>query len=174
MVVLGRFVGLFIDFPKPLIAVVNGHAAGMPVTLLGLCDVVYASEKATFQTPFNLLGLTPEGCSTMTFPAIMGPAKATEVLLFSKALTAREACTLGLVTEVFPDGTFQSQVWKKLKSYGQHPKVSLALSKQLIRGAIKENLHTANSREYECITGRMYSGEFLNALQNYFQKRSKL
>ena len=72
-------VSAFIDFPKPLIAAVNGPAIGIATTTLGLCDFVYASENAWFYTPFTELGLCPEGCSSVTFPQIVGPIRASDV-----------------------------------------------------------------------------------------------
>ncbi|XP_068788043.1 enoyl-CoA delta isomerase 2 isoform X3 [Struthio camelus] len=173
-VLLKEFVAHFIDFPKPLIAVVNGPAIGIPVTILGLCDLVYASDMATFQTPFSQLGQSPEGCSSYLFPKIMGLAKANEMLLFNKKLTAAEACAQGLVTEVFPDRTFQKEVWARLKAYASLPKNSLAVSKQLLRGVEKEKLHAVNSQECEVLKERWLSDECLNAIVSFFQKKSKL
>ncbi|XP_035286493.1 enoyl-CoA delta isomerase 2-like isoform X1 [Anguilla anguilla] len=168
------FVRAFIDFPKPLIAVVNGPAVGAAVTVLGLVDMVYATERATFHTPFVKLGLCPEGCSSYLFPKIMGPAKASEMLLFGKKLSATEACQQGLVTEVFPDSTFQTEVWERLKAYTQLPRDSLALSKRLIRSVEKEKLHSVNDRECEQVKERLHSEEALNAVIHFLQAKSKL
>ncbi|KAM4908222.1 enoyl-CoA delta isomerase 2 isoform 1-T1 [Sylvia borin] len=173
-VLLKDFVGHFIDFPKPLIAVVNGPAIGICVTVLGLCDLVYASDRATFHTPFSQLGQSPEGCSSYLFPKLMGVAKANEMLLFNKKLTAAEACAQGLVTEVFPDSSFQKEVWARLEAYANLPKNSLAVSKQLLRSMEKEKLHAVNSRECEVLTERWLSDECINAIVSFFQRKSKL
>ncbi|XP_032557872.1 enoyl-CoA delta isomerase 2, mitochondrial isoform X1 [Chiroxiphia lanceolata] len=173
-VLLREFVGHFIDFPKPLIAVVNGPAIGICVTVLGLCDIVYASDRATFHSPFSQLGQSPEGCSSYLFPKIMGLAKASEMLLFNKKLTAAEACAQGLVTEVFPDNSFQKEVWARLEAYASLPKNSLAVSKQLLRSMEKEKLHAVNSKECEVLIERWLSDECINAIVSFFQKKSKL
>ncbi|XP_030064548.1 enoyl-CoA delta isomerase 2 isoform X2 [Microcaecilia unicolor] len=173
-IMLEKFVGLFIDFPKPLIAVVNGPAVGISVTLLGLFDIVYATERATFHAPFSHLAQSPEGCSTLTFPRIMGFAKANEILLFNKMLSAAEACERGLVTEVFPDNSFQKEVWTRLKSYARLPKNCLAFSKQLIRVLDKEKLHEVNRQECKRLVERWLSEECMNAIINFFQRKSKL
>ncbi|NXO01754.1 ECI2 isomerase, partial [Rhinopomastus cyanomelas] len=173
-VLLRDFVDHFIDFPKPLIAVVNGPAIGICVTVLALCDIVYASDRATFHTPFSQLGQSPEGCSSYLFPKIMGLAKANEMLLFNKQLTAAEACAWGLVTEVFPDRSFQKEVWRRLEAYASLPKNALAVSKQLLRNTEKEKLHEVNSKECEALKKRWLSDECINAIASFFQKKSKL
>ncbi|XP_004473601.1 enoyl-CoA delta isomerase 2 isoform X2 [Dasypus novemcinctus] len=173
-VLLRDFVGHFIDFPKPLIAVVNGPAVGIAVTLLGLFDVVYASDKATFHTPFSHLGQTPEGCSSYTFPKIMGSAKASEMLLFGKKITAREACAQGLVAEVFPDSTFQEEVWARLRAYAKIPPNAMRFSKHTIRNREREKLHAVNSEECSILQERWLSKECMNAVVSFLSRRAKL
>lgn len=71
------YVNAFINFPKPLIALVNGPAIGISFTILGLFDLVFCSDKAFFYAPFTRSALVPEGCSSFTFPRVMGHAKVT-------------------------------------------------------------------------------------------------
>ncbi|XP_059966768.1 enoyl-CoA delta isomerase 2 isoform X1 [Mesoplodon densirostris] len=173
-VLLRDFVDCFIDFPKPLVAVVNGPAVGISVTILGLFDIVYATDRATFHTPFSQLGQSPEGCSSYTFPKIMGPSKATEMLVFGKKLTAREACTQGLVTEVFPDSTFQNEVRVRLEAYAKLPPNAMKISKQVIRNREKEKLHAINAEESSILQERWLSDECMNAIVNFLSKKANL
>ncbi|XP_052585206.1 enoyl-CoA delta isomerase 2-like [Peromyscus californicus insignis] len=171
---LREFVSCFIEFPKPLVAVVNGPAVGIAVTLLGLFDAVYASDKATFHTPFSHLGQSPEACSSYTFPKIMGSAKATEMLLFGKKLSAREAWAQGLVTEVFPESTFENEVWTRLKAYVKLPPNAMKISKELMRKNEKQKLHAVNAEECAVIQERLTSEESSNALMNFMSRKAKL
>lgn len=100
--------------------------------------------------------------------------QASEMLLFNKKLTAAQACEVGLVTEVFPESSFQSEVWTRLKAYAKLPKNSLALSKQLIRSVEKEKLHAVNDAEVERLVERWLSDECMEAIMSFFQAKSKL
>nr|CAD7606092.1 unnamed protein product [Timema genevievae] len=120
-----NLVETFINFPKILVAVVNGPAIGIAVTTLGLCDVVFASDKATFQTPFSKLGLVAEGCSSYMFPMIMGHQRSMSMLCLNTKMNATEAKECGLVTEVFSHRTFQEEVWARLVQYADLPAKSL-------------------------------------------------
>ncbi|XP_047502212.1 enoyl-CoA delta isomerase 2-like [Penaeus chinensis] len=170
-VLLNRFVSAFIDFPKPLIAVINGHAIGVSVTVLGLYDAVYATDKATFNTPFSNLGQSPEGCSSFTFPKIMGPGKANELLLFNKKITAHQACDLGLVTEVFPDASLQQEIWPRLQAYAKLPVKSLVYSKALTRDIEKDVLHKVNDMECDRLVERWTSDDCIKAIMNFFSRK---
>ncbi|XP_066945818.1 enoyl-CoA delta isomerase 2-like isoform X2 [Macrobrachium rosenbergii] len=149
-----KYFAAFIDFPKPLVAVVNGAAVGAGTTLLPMYDAVFATERAIFFTPFSSLGITAEGCSTYTFPMVMGHSRATELLLFEKKVNATEACKLGLVTEVFPDSTFQEQVWPRVRAMTKLPPKSLLYSKRLCREVHRAKLHEVNIAESKRVAER--------------------
>ena len=92
----------FLAFPKPLLAAVNGPAIGASVTSATLCDALFASERATFSTPFAALGIPPEGCSSVLFPRRLGAAAAARMLQENWRPTAAEALAIGLVQRVLP------------------------------------------------------------------------
>ncbi|XP_076352682.1 enoyl-CoA delta isomerase 2-like isoform X2 [Tachypleus tridentatus] len=172
-VLLRDFVDSFITFPKPLVAAVNGPATGISVTLLGLFDVVYASEKATFHTPFSLLGQSPEGCSSYMFPKIMGPSKANEMLLFNRKITAAEAKSCGLVSEIFSDTTFEANVFNQLKGLEEMSLNSIIYAKKLVRDVDRDLLHKVNKEECERLVERWQSEDCMKAVMAFFQKKSK-
>lgn len=169
-----KFVSAFIDFPKILVAVVNGPAIGIAVTTLGLCDVVYTTDKAYFRTPFTKLGLVAEGCSSYTFPRIMGSSKASDMLYFGYQMGAYEAKECGLVSQVFPHATFEQDVWPKLEQFVQMPKQSMMYSKHLARALISEELHKANEAECRRLEERLQSEESKTAVLEFFSRKSKL
>ncbi|XP_031569465.1 enoyl-CoA delta isomerase 2, mitochondrial-like [Actinia tenebrosa] len=171
--VLSKFVASFIDFPKPLIAAVNGPAVGISVTVLGLFDIVFASDRATFHTPFMELGQSPEGCSSYTFPAIMGTALANQVLLASRKMNAGDALKCGLVSEVFPHDDFHREVDSRVVAMAQLPPKSLQLSKQLIRESNKSVLHEVNERECILLEQRWLSEECMQAIMKFMQRKAK-
>ncbi|XP_064527000.1 chromodomain Y-like protein 2 isoform X2 [Pseudopipra pipra] len=109
------FVKAFIQFKKPIVVAINGPALGLGASILPLCDIVWASEKAWFQTPYATIRLTPAGCSSYTFPQILGVALANEMLFCGRKLTAQEACSRGLVSQVFWPTTFSQEVMLRVK-----------------------------------------------------------
>ena len=70
-----EFTSSFICFPKPLIAAVTGEAVGIGMSILALCDIVYATDKAMFSCPYAKLGQSPEGCLSFLLPQVLGMAK---------------------------------------------------------------------------------------------------
>lgn len=173
--VVENIVKTLIDYPKPVIALVNGPAVGIAVTLLGLCDAVYCSDRATFHTPFTQLAQNPEGCSSYIFPRLMGGAKATEMLLFNQKITAQEAYERNLVTRVIPDAEFHDKTQALVKYVASLPPQSVRFSKQLIRSNDRELLHRVNVAELDVLAERIVSDEVRDAVMAFFSRqKSKL
>jgi len=98
------------NYPKILIAAANGAAIGWGCTQLFNFDLVYASTRAVFQTPFTSLGFAPEGGSSYTFPKIMGKHHANRLLIASDKLTAQEMYISGYVSQVLDEKDFVEKV----------------------------------------------------------------
>jgi Delta3-Delta2-enoyl-CoA isomerase len=169
---LKRFVGSFIHAKKPVIIGLNGPAVGIAVTTLPLADLVYASHKATLHAPLTALGQTTEGCASYTYPIIMGSAKANELLLLGKKITAEEAkSAYNLVNEVFEDGDFQAKLKEKAKEMASLPPQALTMSKNLIREKHRAALDKANAEECATIKGRWLSQECQQAIMKFMTRK---
>jgi peroxisomal 3,2-trans-enoyl-CoA isomerase len=168
---LRKFVDTFINFPKPLVAALNGPAVGISVTILALYDFVYARESATFSTPFTQIAQSPEGCSSYLFPKIMGHGKASEMLLLNRKLTAAEAYERNLVTQVFSDAEFDSKVEETLKYMASLPPHCFQASKHRIREANRQILLDVNAKECADLKERWVHEELVQALMAFFNRK---
>ncbi|XP_026646010.1 chromodomain Y-like protein isoform X3 [Zonotrichia albicollis] len=166
-----NFVNTFIQFKKPIIVAVNGPAIGLGASILPLCDVVWANEKAWFQTPYTTFGQSPDGCSSLTFPRIMGLASANEMLFSGRKLTAQEACAKGLVSQVFWPGTFTQEVMVRIKELVTCNSVVLEESKALVRNIMKVDLEQANEKECEVLKKIWGSAQGMDSMLKYLQNR---
>ncbi|KAL7077000.1 hypothetical protein ACQ4LE_004056 [Meloidogyne hapla] len=170
--VLERFVRAHIEHEKPLISLVNGPAIGISVTLMALFDLVIASDKASFHSPFSSLGQSPEGCSSYTFPMLMGATKACEMLLFDKKLTASEAYDRNLVTRIIPHNNFYEETERLVSSLSELPPESLKVNKQLLRNVHKDVLLRVCKHECAVLKQRWLSVECQQALQKFASRKT--
>ncbi|XP_060941107.1 chromodomain Y-like protein [Limanda limanda] len=168
------FVNTFIQFRKPIVAAVNGPALGLGAAILPLCDVVWANEKAWFQTPYASYGQTPDACSSFTFPRIMGLAAANELLLSGRKLTAQEACCKGLVSQVLWPGTFTQEVMLRIKELVSVDSLVLRESKALMRNTSRSALEQANERECEALKRVWGSSQGTDSILQFLQRRTEL
>ncbi|XP_021112151.1 chromodomain Y-like protein 2 [Heterocephalus glaber] len=165
------FVKAFIQFKKPIVVAINGPALGLGASILPLCDIVWASEKAWFQTPYATIRLTPAGCSSYTFPQILGVALANEMLFCGRKLTAQEACSRGLVSQVFWPTTFSQEVMLRVKEMASCSAVVLEESKCLVRSFLKSVLEDVNEKECVMLKQLWSSSKGLDSLFSYLQDK---
>lgn len=169
------FVEAFITHKKVLVAVVNGPAIGIGATILPLCDIVYCTPNAWFQTPFSRLGLCAEGCSSYTFSKILGVSKANEMLLFNDKLTADDAAVTGFVARVVPRDKLEAIVWQPLRqNAAQLSNKSLEATKYLTRKFEEHTLHEANRAEIQQLNYLFRTNEAMESMMAFQSRRSKL
>ena len=167
-----HFLKALLDFPKPLVAAVDGVAVGIGTTMLLHCDLVYCTERARFALPFGKLGLVPEGGSSYLLPMMMGHQRASELLLLGESFGAQDASRLGLVNEVVETEELEAVIEARLRSIVALPPEATRLSKQLIKAPFKEQLSRVMLEEGGVFISRLGSPENQEAIMAFFQKRA--
>ncbi|XP_048755250.2 chromodomain Y-like protein isoform X2 [Ostrea edulis] len=167
---LRDFTKALITFPKPVIAVVNGPAVGLGMAMLPLCDIVYASDKATFYLPYSSLSQTPEGCASYTLPQSVGMAMANELLLGGRKVTAIEACQLGLVSQVFWPTSMMQEVIPKIQNIALNSAKALETTKLLLRSHQRTKLELTCESESNILLERWQSSECQKSIQAFLNK----
>ncbi|WP_404829287.1 enoyl-CoA hydratase/isomerase family protein [Streptomyces albicerus] len=138
-----RLIAAVLDCEKPVIAAVNGTAAGIGAHLAYACDLVIAAESAKFTEVFVRRGLVPDGGGAYLLPRLVGPQRAKELMFFGDSLTAADAERLGLVNRVVPDAELEktARAWAERLAAG--PTRSLTLTKQLVNASLDTDRSTA-------------------------------
>ena len=140
-------------FDKPFIAAVNGVSVGAGATMLGHCDLVFASTNARFKYPFVALGLIPEAASSYLLPAHIGQQAAAYYLLTGDWLSADEAHGRGFVWKVCPPETLLDEATATAKTIAAAPVEALVATKRLLRAARADGVDAANERELDGLAG---------------------
>jgi enoyl-CoA hydratase/carnithine racemase len=127
------------NMKKPIIAAINGPAVGVGITLPMQWDIRVAAESARIGFVFVRRGVIPEALSTWLVPRLIGVAKANELLMTGRIITAKEALDFGIVSHVWPDAEFKQKVWELASDIAANTApVSVAITKRLIYGLLGE------------------------------------
>ena len=127
------------NMKKPIIAAINGPAVGVGITLPMQWDIRVAAESARIGFVFVRRGVIPEALSTWLVPRLIGVAKANELLMTGRIITASEAFDFGIVSHVWPDREFKQKVWELASDIATNTApVSVAITKRLIYGLLGE------------------------------------
>ncbi|KAI8332206.1 ClpP/crotonase-like domain-containing protein [Chlamydoabsidia padenii] len=170
---LKLLVTALIDFPKPLIAAVNGPAYGFAVTSLALCDLVYATPDSTFTTPFMKLGFAAEACSSYTFPKIMGNTMANEMLLMGRTMTIDDMVGCGFVSRIIPKDQIGQETLKIAEEATHYSVDAIKVTKALIRDVDRASLHKINDDEMNKVATRIRSPESIAAVNAFVDLSEK-
>ena len=159
------------NMEKPVIARINGIAAGSGASIALACDIRIASEDAGFKQAFIGVGLVPDSGSSYFLSRMLGPGRALELIMTGRTVGAKEAETLGLVTRTVPASELDKTVNEYAEKLANGPTRALGLSKRVVDNATR--LELSDALEYEAqnqdIAGR--TGDHLEAVRAFLEKR---
>ncbi len=139
---------------QPVVAAVNGPAAGAGAALALACDFRIASERASIGLTFNRIGLHPDWGAAYTLPRLVGPGRAAELVMSGRMVDAAEAGRIGLFERVVPAVSFDDEVRSLAAALAAKPPLALRLAKRTLaesaRGGLEDVLAAEGERQMRC------------------------
>jgi 2-(1,2-epoxy-1,2-dihydrophenyl)acetyl-CoA isomerase len=156
---------------KPVLAAVNGPAAGAGLSLGCACDVRVASDQASFVPGFIGIGLVPDSGGSLYVCRLLGVSRAFEWMVSNRRLSADEALEWGLVSEVVPQDRFAARVEELAESYAALPTRGVAMTKKLFDHAVTATLEEQLDLEAELQELTTQTQDFREGVQAFLDKR---
>ena len=171
LVPLHGFISHLVRMPKPVVAAVNGPAAGAGFSLAMACDIVVARADAVFTVGYTKIGASPDGGSTFFMTRLLGLRRALELTLTNRVLTAQEAMEWGLVNRVFPVETFQEEARAFAQELARGPTAAFGESKNLLYHSQNHELETQMELEAKGIIASSRTEDFKEGIKAFVEKR---
>jgi 2-(1,2-epoxy-1,2-dihydrophenyl)acetyl-CoA isomerase len=156
---------------KPVVAAVNGVAAGAGANIALACDIVVATESASFIQAFSKIGLVPDSGGTFFLPRLIGVQKATALMMLGEKLSAIDAEAMGMIYKVYSDETFHESVNTLLSKLAQLPTKGLAYTKVLLNQSLHNNLNTQLDLEEEIQIAASNTADYKEGVAAFLEKR---
>jgi enoyl-CoA hydratase len=166
-----RIVRAIVRLDKPVVAAVNGIAAGVGCSAALACDLVVAKESAGFLLAFVRIGLMPDGGATASVAASIGRARAMRMALLGEVLSAREAYDAGLVSHLASDEEFDELVARLLRRLTSGPPLAYAATKRAVNAATLGRLDEALERERTGQTLLLRTSDVAEGMRAFAEKR---
>lgn len=166
-----QFIHNLHNFPKPLIAAVQGSAVGIGTTALLHCDVVYASVDAKFAMPFVSLGLVPEAGSSFLLPRVVGHVRAAEILLTGRTFDSQEGKEIGLINDIVTDP--YAAAMKTAQRIAAQPPTAVMNTKALLKSGNHAQVEAVMRAEGELFRIALASDEAQSAFMAFFSGKAK-
>jgi len=159
---------------KPIIAAVNGVAAGAGANIALACDIVVATETANFIQAFSKIGLIPDSAGTFFLPRLIGFQKASALMMLGDKVNANEAENLGMLYKVFPKETFEEEVSKLASKVAQMPTMALGLTKRLLNQSMVNTLDEQLAMESDLQIEAAESEDYAEGVNAFIEKRKPI
>ena len=167
-----RAVRAIVASPRPVVAVVQGPAAGVGASLALACDVVLASEKGYFMLAFTKIGLMPDGGASALVAAAVGRIRAMRMALLAERIPAAEALQAGLVTAVYPADDLDAEVDKVVATLVRGPVVALAKTKEAVNATTLTELDAALEREHAGQASLLRGTDYREGIRAFQERRA--
>jgi len=159
---------------KPIIAAVNGVAAGAGANIALSCDIVVATEAASFIQAFSKIGLVPDSAGTFFLPRLIGFQKASALMMLGDKVSAKEAEHLGMLYKVFPQDVFEEEVSKLALKLADMPTKALGLTKRLLNASLTNTLEQQLEMESELQIEAAESEDYQEGVNAFIEKRKPI
>jgi len=159
------------SLPVPVVAAVNGVAAGAGANIALSCDVVLAAESASFIQAFSKIGLLPDCGGTWLLPRLVGRAKALELALLGDKIKASEAERLGMISRVVPDTELQDAAMALAQKLAGMPTRALVETRRALDDAMKLDYEPALKREAVLQSQLGFAHDYLEGVAAFMDKR---
>ena len=156
---------------KPVIAAVNGVAAGAGASIALCCDIIVAKESASFVQAFSKIGLIPDSGATFFLPRLIGSQKATAIMMTADKINSKEAEKMGMIYKTFPDESFESESWNLAKKLAKMPTKGLSLTKKLLNSSYSNNLEEQLKIEKNYQKQAADTADFKEGVSAFLEKR---
>lgn len=156
---------------KPIIAAVNGVAAGAGANIALACDIVLASEKASFIQAFSKIGLIPDSAGTFFLPRLIGFQKASALMMLGDKVSAVEAEKLGMIYKVIAPENFLEEVNKLAETIAEMPTKAIGLTKRLLNQSMTNNLDQQLTLESDLQIEASSSNDYREGVSAFVEKR---
>ncbi len=166
-----KLIPAMVHTPKPVIAAVNGVAAGAGLSLALACDLRVASEEARFTQAFVKIGLVPDSGGTYLLPRIVGYAKALELSMLGDLFDAKTALEIGLVSHVWSAASFREEVGALAIRLAAMPTAAIAETKALLQASLDPPLEEALRREGEAQARMGKTDDHIEGVMAFAEKR---
>ena len=159
------------NIEKPIVAAVNGVAAGAGASVALACDIVVANESASFVQAFCKIGLIPDSGGTFILPRLIGIQKAAALMMTGEPVLAKDAENMGMIYKSYTDDSFEKESWKLVSKLAKMPTKGLGLTKRLLNSSSSNNLENQLSMEDECQVIAAETADFKEGVQAFLEKR---
>ncbi len=166
-----RIIRAIVGLDKPVVAAVNGIAAGVGCSAALACDLVVAKQSAAFLLAFARIGLMPDGGASATVAASIGRAKAMRMALLGEVLSAQEAYDAGLVSHLVAEDEFDATVAKLVRRLASGPPLAYAATKRAVNAATLGHLDDALERERTGQTALLRTADVAEGMRAFGEKR---